>query len=95
MSLDGEVWKKFINTLNEDVPEDGEGPPEIESIMKKSKAKKFTVQKIVTEIYVYTDTENQQFAEATFQDLYLLGEMTESKLNKLLKGAYKRRNREG
>ena len=80
-----EPWREYIETLN--MPDEGEEAPEIESIVKKKRAtpgRKFMVQKIVTEIYVYTDIENHAFAESTFQELFLLGEMTEAKLNRIL-----------
>lgn len=83
MAENDNIWRQFVSNLN--VPEEGEEPPAMETIVKKRvPGKKFMVQKIVTEIYVYTDVQNHQFAETTFQDMYILGEMTESKLNRLL-----------
>lgn len=89
MAQDDKVWRQFIDTLS--VPDEGDDAPDIESIAKKKRApaRKFFVQKIVTEVYVYTDIENHVFAENTFQDLIILGEMSEAKLNKILD---KRRN---
>jgi len=88
-----DIWRNLVNSLP--ALDEGTPAPEMESIVPKRKAaKKFLVQKIVTEMYVWTDTQNHLFAEATFQDLYLLGEMTESKLNKLLKAEQKSRNEE-
>lgn len=87
-----EPWREFIESL--DVPDEGESPPEMETIVKKKRTpgRKYVVQKIITEMYVYTDIENHAFAETTFQDMYILGEMTEAKLNRIIS---KRRREQG
>jgi hypothetical protein len=78
-----EIWRKLVETL--DVPDEGTEAPQLEKIVpKKPVGRKFFVQKIVTEVYVYTDLQNHVFAESTHQDLFILGEMTEQKLNRLL-----------
>lgn len=45
---------------------------------------RYFVQKMVTEIYLYTDMEGKMFGQQTFQDLTLLGEMPSEKLIKLI-----------
>jgi hypothetical protein len=93
MAQDDNIWRALVNSLPE-TPEDGEDAPSMEKIPKKRGSRKFFVQKIVTEIYVYTDLQDQKFSEACFQDLYLLGEMTEAKLNRLLLSESKRREKD-
>lgn len=75
-------WRKTIENIKMDLPVDGQEPPTIESLKKPKKAKhdpakqKVTVQKITTRVFIFTDTENRQFASATSQSLQLLGEMS-------------------
>lgn len=82
---DDTIWRRYVNSLPE-LDEDGEDAPQMEKMTKKKKSarRKFFVQKIITEVIVYTDIEGQGFAEATSQKLVLLGEMTQTQLNKLL-----------
>jgi hypothetical protein len=87
------IWRNLVNSLP-DTPNDGISAPDIENFKKKS-GRKFYVQKILTEIYVYTDLEDQVFSEASFQDLSILGEMSEAKLKRLLSAAAQRRKKEG
>lgn len=89
-SMDDNIWRALVNSLPA-LPDEGESPPELENPKKKTVGRKFRVQKIVTEIYVYTDMQEQAYSEACFQDLYLLGEMTEAKLKKLLAAEARRR----
>lgn len=94
MAHNDNVWRALVNSLPE-ISEDGVDAPDMEKIPKKrSGARKFNVQKIVTEIYVYTDLQDQMFSEVCFQDLYLLGEMSETKLKKLLAAESKRREKD-
>lgn len=90
---DDSIWRVLVNSLPE-IPEDGTSAPDMENFKKKSTSRKFRVQKIVTEIYVYTDLQDQAFSEMCFQDLYLLGEMSEAKLKKLLAAETKRRQKD-
>lgn len=95
MAENDNMWRLLVNSL--DVPDTGTAAPEMENIpppVKKRSTRKFNVQKIVTEIYVYTDLEQHAFSEAVFQDLFLLGEMSEAKLKKLLSSEARRRNKD-
>jgi len=82
---DDTIWRRYVNSLPE-LDEDGDDAPQMEKMAKKKKTarRKFFVQKIITEVIVYTDIEGQGFAEATNQKLVLLGEMSQGQLNKLL-----------
>lgn len=94
MPMADDIWRRYVNSLPE-LSEDGDEAPTMESIPKKKPVgRKFFVQKITTEIYVYTDIDNQGFSEATFQNLTILGSMSEAKLNKLLKAEARRNNKE-
>lgn len=84
-------WRTLINSAyNEidDLQEDGSSPPKLELIETKKRGRKpqprFQVQKIVTEVIIYTDTSNKKFGEKTFQHIILFGEMTQNKLEKLI-----------
>lgn len=91
--MEDSIWRALVNSLPE--LEEGDSPPEMEKIVpKKPAGRKFFVQKIITEIYVYTDLDKKAFSEATFQDLIIIGEMTEAKLNKLLRAQQRKRNKE-
>jgi hypothetical protein len=95
MGQDDSIWRALVNSLPE-IPSGGQNAPDLENLPKqKIRGRKFKVQKIVTEIYVYTDLEDNAFSEACFQELYLLGEMSEAKLKKLLAAEARRREREG
>ena len=85
-------WRALINSAyNEidDLQEDGSSPPAIEVIEPKKRGRKaqprFQVQKIITEVIVYTDMSKHQFGEKTFQHIVMFGEMTQGKLEKLIK----------
>ena len=89
---DDTLWRVYVNSLPE-LDEEGDDAPQMEKIPKKKPAgRKFFVQKIVTEVYVYTDLEAQGFSDATFQELTILGEMSEAKLKKLLGAQARKRN---
>jgi hypothetical protein len=51
------------------------------------------VHKIITEIYVFTDSKNQMFGEHTFQDMVILGTMSRDKLARLLNRQRKKRDK--
>lgn len=84
MADEDEQWRKLINSYSIDLPSDGMGPPDLEMNKPKKRgrpsAKKYSVQRIVTEIYVFTDENEKTVGTQTFQDLYFLGKMTGPKL---------------
>jgi hypothetical protein len=91
-----DVWRTIINSLDApDLPEVSEKPEnvKVDKDSKSDKDKTFFVQKITTEIYVYTDFESQQYGEISFQDVVILGEMPGDKMLRLFRR--KRRQKEG
>ena len=94
LEKDDNIWRNIINTVKE-FPDTGKDAPEIESIPKKRVPKKFFVQKIVTEIMVWTDIEGHAFNEVVFQDLTIIGNITDVKLKRLLSAEHRKRNIEG
>jgi hypothetical protein len=88
---DEAMWKKVINNLHAVFPETGESPPNMEMIPSVPLEGKVFVQKVVTEIYVYTDINNKIFGQQAFQDVTILGEMDIDKLIKMLNRQKKRR----
>jgi hypothetical protein len=92
----GDVWKKAI----EDVPDlpDGLGPPELEYIKRspiKDGETPVVLQKIITEVYVYTSfkTGDMWFGSKTFQDVKSLGVMTLGEAIKIIETRKTRRRR--
>lgn len=81
-------WSAFVNSIDSDLPEDGTGPPSTETIEVKKRGRKpqprYQVQKLITEVIVYTDTNNKTFGTQTFQQMLMFGEMTQGKLNKFI-----------
>jgi hypothetical protein len=85
-------WKDVINGIEaEDLPENGKPAPVLENIKGLVRLKNLTVQKLVTEVYIYTDMDNEVQGEVTFQSATLFGKMTVKEFNELIKEA--RRNR--
>lgn len=81
-------WSAFVNSIDSDLPEEGFSPPSMEVIEVKKRGRKaqprFQVQKIVTEVIVYTDMSSKKFGEKTFQHIILFGEMTQGKLERMI-----------
>lgn len=90
--MDDDAIRQMINAIDVDMPTEGSDPPVLESIGVKStgktvvkkKARKFYVQKLVTEIYILTDMDGKGVSEVVNQELYLLGNMTEAKIKRLI-----------
>lgn len=86
---DDAIWRKLVNSFDE-LPEDGSKAPSIETIKPFAEDPKpltdgqVFVQKVVTEMYIFTDVNEQTFGEHTFQDMVILGNMSKEKLAKLL-----------
>jgi hypothetical protein len=53
----------------------------------------YQVQKILTEIYVFTDTNKMQYGSKTFQDVILMGEMTKAEVDTIIENKTKRKRR--
>lgn len=79
------------------MPEVGKEPPEQENIKPKTRIKRVTqdkdrrvnVQKIITEIYVFTDTRDKVYTSHVSQSTLILGEMTLEEGMKLARGEKK------
>jgi hypothetical protein len=70
---------------------EGADPPDIEvegapqkTVTKRKSPNKVFVQKIITEVYVYTDFAGKGVGEIVNQRLFILGEMTPAKLRKIV-----------
>ena len=94
-------WSKLINSYTNDVDLTGKGPPDIEMDTPDADDEIpepddgiFYVQKVITEIYIYTDRAGQAFGEHTFQDMVLLGEMKKDKLVKLIERQREKRDKQ-
>jgi hypothetical protein len=98
--VDDNMWREWINNLQaEDLPEDGVVSSDIEHVSKKKikgikePEQVLFLQKVVTEVYVFTDMENKSFGQHTFQDLFILGEMSASKVLRILEREKRKRER--
>lgn len=91
--MDDDAIRQMINAIDVEMPTEGSDPPVLESIgakptgktvVKKRTNRKFYVQKLVTEIYILTDMDGKGVSEVVNQELYLLGNMTEAKVKRLI-----------
>lgn len=97
-------WQKLINSYSNDVDKYGKGPPDIEMVKEFAEEEEsdeeipddgiFFVQKVITEVYIYTNRQGQTFGDHTFQDMVILGEMKKDKLEKLLERQREKRNKQ-
>jgi hypothetical protein len=78
-----DFWRNTIDGIDDQLslPSDGQGPPDIEKIVPKKKGglnknRKVMVQRIVTQVYLFTDTKGKSFSSKSSQNLQILGEMT-------------------
>ncbi len=98
---DDDMWRKLINSYTTDLPEDGTGPSTLETITPfavdsdddEDMGDDLFVQKVVTEMYIYTDSQNHVFGEHTFQDMVILGNMSKDKLTRLLNRQKRKREK--
>ena len=87
---DDKFWRDFVNGMKvDDLPTGGPTSSDIETIPKLPKGAKepqqmVYVQKMVTEVYVFTDLEGNAFGQQAFQTAYQLGEMSAKKLMNVL-----------
>lgn len=89
-----ESIRNLVNNLDE-LSSDGISAPSIEMFpVQENPPDLFQVQKIITEIYVFTDTNNMKYGSKTFQDVVLMGEMTKEQVDTIIKNK-ERRKRKG
>lgn len=90
---DDDALRQMINSIDVEMPTEGSNPPPLESfkegatgktVVRKKPIRKFYVQKLITEIYVLTDMEGKGVSEVVNQELYLLGNMSENKVRRLI-----------
>jgi hypothetical protein len=76
------------------MPEAGLSAPDLEMIpVQEEPPRLFQVQKIITEVYVFTDLNNMQYGAKTFQDVVLMGEMTKDQVDTIIENKKKRKRR--
>lgn len=78
-----DFWRKHINDLSNSLPDEGLPAPDLESmaVVKKKKpikdgTRKVLVQKILTCVYVFTDTNGKMYTSNARQNMHILGTMT-------------------
>lgn len=75
-----DFWRKQINELSASLPDDGKKAPELEAIKPRKPIKegnqRVMVQKIITHVYVFTDTTGKMYASNTSQKMQILGTMS-------------------
>lgn len=86
---DDKVWRDFLSSLKDGDLEGKIGAPEMESVPKLPKGTEepqqtVYVQKMITEVYIYTDIAGNAFGQQTFQTSYQLGEMSAQKLMNMI-----------
>jgi hypothetical protein len=75
--------RAYVNELDE--LKEGISAPNLEMLPVEEEDKKlYKVQKILTEIYVFTDTDNMKYGSKTFQDVILMGDMTREDVDTLI-----------
>lgn len=100
-----EPWQNLIKNIEVDLPVNGKTAPSQEYIAKeiiKKKVRKTTanndpkviVQKINTEVWIYTDTEGKTVATMCLQDIAELGEMAKSEALKMINARKAQRKKE-
>ena len=84
-------WRALINSYDIDLPEDGASATKEEEIVPKAPKKRgrkpqarYQVQKIITEVLVYTDINSKTYQAPVFQQLVMYGELTQGKLDRLI-----------
>jgi hypothetical protein len=93
-------FRKLVNHLPS-LPEDGSAAPNMENDKTEESESirdgesPVVLQKILTEIYIYTsaDDKNMWYGQQSIQDVYLLGKMRLAEAHKIIQGAKKKRRR--
>lgn len=85
MSESEDMWRTLVNNLKTpELPSAGLPAPALEYIPEPKDSnrleQKVFVQKVVTEVFVYTDLDSKTFGQSSLQTTYILGEMTIKKL---------------
>lgn len=85
---------KLLQGIDIDLPEDGRQPPqEYQKEEEESPDATVFLQKIITEIWIYTDVEGKTYGTSSNQDIHILGEMPHSEALKLIQTKKTRRRR--
>lgn len=96
MPTDEFDWRALVNSYEGELPE-GYDPPEREMEPPPPQAPlqegEVFVQKVITEMYIFTDVNEQIFGEHTFQDMVVLGTMSKEKLARLLNRQRRKRQK--
>lgn len=91
-------WDKLLKGIDFDLS-DGQGPPDLEKLKslenQKMSGKKVFVQKIITEVWVYTDIEGKTFSHQGIQDIAIAGEMLYEDVIKLIEERRNKKNKRG
>lgn len=96
--MDDAQWRYIVNNMKvPDLPEDGAKAPDMEMIKKpiKDGESPVVLQKIISEIYVYTSTNDKDlwYGADTIQDIQIIGTMRLSEAQKIINGAKRKRRR--
>lgn len=89
-------WENMLKGIDFNLP-DGEKPPSMEEISKPSKKlpSRVFVQKVITEVWVYTDLEGKTFGHQGVQDVVILGDMDFNEVLKMIEQRKNKRRRSG
>lgn len=95
--MNEELWRNLVNNIP-NMPNEGTSAPDMENISKKpikDGESPVTLQKIVTEVYIYTSTdiEDLWFGSQTLQDVQILGQMRLSEAMSMIETAKNKRKR--
>jgi hypothetical protein len=90
--------QKWLKGIEWTLPTDGTGPPDMESEHPieeepKEEERKVFVQKVISEIWVYTDIDKKTFGQRAFQDIVILGEMSYDEAIKMIEDKKRRRRK--
>lgn len=95
--MDDKAWRTVINSIS-GTPTEGIDAPAMENISKKplrDGESPVTLQKIITEVYIYTSSNIQDlwYGSQTFQDVQILGQMRLSEAQQVIETAKNKRKR--
>lgn len=95
--MNDEDWRKLVNGINPS-PMEGSDAPAMENFPKEpitDGESPVTLQKIITEVYVYTSTnlDDLWFGSQTLQDVQVIGQMRLSEALKTIQTAKNKRRR--
>ena len=99
MSEEEDIWRRLVNNMEDaDLSDKGAGPPKMEAIERKPVRDGETpvvLQKIITEMYVYTSLVDKDmwYGAQSFQDVQLLGNMRLSEALSVINARKKKGNR--